>query len=127
MITDINKATLEDFIDLPTVTEWDPTIKYTGIVILPSGHLHDSGWGSMYFIPENNGKATFKISGYSDCLHIDGIGGFGKSIAKTNWENPKPIGWRIDCLQCGLIRVFARLTLDESNFALSDFAIYGVR
>ena len=39
--------------------------------------MHDSGFRSMAFVPCKDGEPIGIVSGGSDALHIEGIGGFG--------------------------------------------------
>ena len=70
-----------------------------------------------------DGEPICRLSGCSDVLNLDGIGGYG------NWrsgEIPRliePKGWSIDCLPCGYLRLFSHSTLTAGP-ALSNFGIY---
>ena len=94
------------------------------MVIIPLDYAHDSGWMCMDFVAVNeDDEPVCRLSGCSDVLNLDGIGGYG------NWrggEVPRYIetkGWSIDCLPCGYLRLFSRSTLTAGP-ALSNFEIY---
>lgn len=86
--------------------------------------MHDSGYRIMDFAAVDNKNVAFcLLSGCSDVIHFDGIGGFGK------WENNipsliPPSGWTMDCLpKSGLLRIFSNDKI-YCGMALSSFEIY---
>ena len=98
--------------------------EFSSLVIIPMGYAHDSGWMCMDFVAvTKEGEPICKLSGCSDVLNLDGIGGYG------NWRGGKlpscidPKGWSIDCLPCGYLRLFSRSTMTAGP-ALSNFEIY---
>lgn len=96
-----------------------------GVVIIPTNELHDSGFGCMKFALLNNRNIVGCVGGYSDVIHLNGIGGYGKygDVAyKTNMT--KRIAWSIDCLPNGLIRLFCCHKLDLDKIICSDFNLY---
>ena len=117
--------TKEDFDKVPKRGGFLKDIgEFSALVIIPQDYAHDSGRMCMDFVAvSKEGKPICRLSGYSDVLNLDGIGGYG------NWhggELPcriKPKWWRIDCLPCGYLRLFSRSTLTAGP-ALSDFEIY---
>ena len=69
----------EDFKKLP---KRDGFLKNVGefysLVIIPQDCKHDSGWMCMDFVAVNKeGEPICRLSGCSDVLHLDGIGGYG--------------------------------------------------
>nr|DAG53228.1 MAG TPA: hypothetical protein [Caudoviricetes sp.] len=92
--------TKEDFEKVP-----ERVGEFNALVIIPQDYAHDSGWMCMDFV------AVCRLSGCSDILKLDGIGGYG------NWRDGKlpsciePKGWSIDCLPCGYLRLFSRRTM----------------
>ena len=114
----------EDFESLPHRSSFDDDIgEFDSLVIIPTGKAHDSGWICMDFVACKNGEPICKLSGCSDVLNIDGIGGYGI----WQGELPRyvvPKEWSIDCLPCGYLRLFGSHTL-KAGAALSNFAIYG--
>lgn len=90
--------------------------------------LHDSGYRCMNFIACKDDKPLCKLSGCSDVLHFDGIGGYGYQWTKKGGVPEKviPAGWTIDCLpESGLLRIFCSGYIRAGN-ALSSFEIYCV-
>ena len=118
---DIMQMTKEDFQKVPSV-ELPQT--FSSFVIVPTDELHDSGWGCMKFVLLDKMRNVIgSIGGYSDVIHIDGIGGYGRWSDRVPMEIP-PKGWIIDCLPCGYLRVFARGTLLCTDWVGSDFEVY---
>ena len=109
----ILKMNKEDFYSIPTIG-WDEDIgTFDYLVILPKDEMHDSGFATMDFVLVKKLEPICRISGGSDVIHIDGIGGYGILGA----------GWKIDCLPCGLLRLWN----DEGitvGLALSDYEVY---
>lgn len=126
----INQMKRKDFERLPH-RKWDEDIgEFDSLVILPLRKKHDSGFRLMDFVAVKDDKPTCLLSGCSDVIHIEGIGGYG-----LNW-NPKyggvprlvpPVGWSIDCLATsGLLRLFHHGNIKVGT-ALSSFEIYQVK
>lgn len=126
MTTDITKMTRKEFDAVPD-RAWAQDIgEFDSLVVLPQRRHHDSGYRCMDFVACKEGSPLYRLSGCSDALHIDGIGGFGK------WEPPnlpasvKPRGWSIDCLPVsGLLRLFSREYMTAGP-ALSSFEIFAI-
>lgn len=124
---DYFEMTKEDFLALknriPTKKD-----KINGIIIVPTDEIHDSGYNCMKFILTYHDKIVGVVSGWSDVIHINGIGGYG------NWCTSKPIdfskkpvgyGWRIDCLpKSKCVRLFSEELLQIDDFIGSDFQFY---
>jgi len=72
-------------------------------------------------------KPMCRLSGCSDVIHIEGIGGLGDDWIKIGFpEMVKPHGWSIDCLpKSGLLRLFCNADIKCSE-GLSSFQIYAV-
>lgn len=99
----IFEMSINDFKNVKRRESWcSPVPEFYSLVILPMGELHDSGYMMMDFIAvDANNEPIMRISGCSDVLHINGIGGYGK------WGNGipfpsyiEPIDWNLDCLPC---------------------------
>jgi len=127
---DIVDMTRKDFESLPYRKRNDMII-CDSIVILPTRRKHDSGFRCMDFVAVVRNEPKCLLSGMSDVLHLDGIGGNGFNWLKKYGKVPEvipPSGWSIDCLpKSGLLRVFA---LNGHKIicgsALSSFEIYAV-
>ena len=122
----IKNMTKEDFDNislLPNLNIGD----FDSVVIIPTGEMHDSGYMTMYFaLIDKDGEPIGKISGISDIIHLDGIGGLGKNWLETGGV-PSNIGikaWKIDCLPCGYLRLFSRGKLSCDNWVMSNFNVY---
>lgn len=119
-IMEMKKA---DFLEVPHA-KWNELVEnFSSLVIIPTKRKHDSGYMCMEFcaVDENN-KPIKRLSGCSDILHIDGIGGYGKWRDQIPTALP-PKGWSIDCIPCGYLRIFNERKL-SSGVALSSFEIF---
>lgn len=121
----VEKMTKKDFNNIP-FRKWDEDIgKFSSLVIIPTRKKHDSGYMCMEFVAvDANHEPICKMSGCSDVIHIDGIGGYGN--IRESGEIQKmivPKGWSIDCLPCGYLRLFldGKMTC---GLDLSDFEVY---
>lgn len=89
--------------------------------------MHDSGYRLMDFVAVKSNKPICLLSGCSDVIHLDGIGGYGKDWFEKYNKVPelvKPSDWNMDCLPTsGLLRLFARKKLTAGS-ALSSFEIF---
>ena len=122
----LGEWTRKDFDALPS-RQWGEDIgEFTSLVILPTKHIHDSGYRAMDFVAvSQDQKPICRLSGCSDVIHIDGIGGLGNWSAEGGIPRTiRPKGWTIDCLRkSGLLRIFADKKLTAGP-ALSSFEIY---
>lgn len=106
-----------------------PTSKFNGFVIIPTGEIHDSGYVCMKFALTNKDEVVGCVGGGSDVINLNGIGGYGKyddeyQIKVITRKGPI-IDWSIDCLPCGLLRVFtSNFELELPNYVLSSFEIF---
>ena len=109
-----------DFKDIPLKEDIEPVI-FDSLVIIPSKRIHDSGWRTMDFIAVKHNEPLFKISGNTDVLNIDGIGGYGD----FGIPNSRPIeGWKIDCLPCGFLRLTNNKQMMVQGYAVSDYEVF---
>ena len=92
---DINEWTVKEFQALPRAVYGDDIKEIASLIILPTGKVHDSGFGTMDFVAVNkDGKPIARLSGHSDVLCID-------------WYNDSKKLWSIDCLKKSkLLRIF---------------------
>ena len=128
----INKMTRRDFLKIP-YRKWDKDIgEFDSLVILPRGkkRLHDSGYRLLDFVAVRKGKPICRLSGCSDVIHIDGIGGYGFDWVEKYGTVPTfipPSGWSIDCLPVsGLLRIWPNSHRMTCGAALSSFEIYAL-
>ena len=110
--------------ELLAIDNFGEKVKFTGIVIVPTDEIHDSGYRCMKFILTDHMEIVGAVSGWSDVIHLNGIGGYGKEIFRMDGL-AKRIDWRIDCLaKSGCIRLFTKVQLVTEDFIGSDFIIY---
>jgi len=114
----INKMTRKQFEALPH-RKWNKNVVCTSIIILPSQHLHESGYRYMDFVAVNGTKPICLLSGCSDVVHIDGISGRAKGNTVSRWS--------IDCLpKSGLLRIWPASKRILCTEAVSSFEIFAV-
>ena len=106
-----------------------PTDSFNGFVIIPTGEMHDSGFGCMKFALTNHNEVVGCVGGGSDVINLNGIGGYGEyddeygTRVATNKGNI--IDWSIDCLPCGLLRIFtSKYELKLPQYVLSNFEVF---
>lgn len=117
---DPNKMKRKDFESLPRV-KWDETVICDSLIIIPSKKLHESGFRCLAFASVVGNTPTNLISGCSDVIHIEGIGGYRAG------EISVPAGWFIDCLRTsGLLRIWNTRGRIRCGFALSSFEIFSL-
>ena len=113
----ITKMSKEDFAAVPELNlykDWNGRFEFKSFVIIPTGNLHDSGYGCMEFVlVDKNDEPLGKVGGGCDIVNIDGIGGYGYKLDEYEGFDHKiaPKGWTIDCLPCGYLNVWARCVL----------------
>lgn len=131
----IENMTKKEFLALPH-RKWDEGVEFRSLVIIPgSGQknkLHDSGYRCMDFVAVNEkGEPFCLLSGCSDVIHIDGIGGYGKDWLEKCGGMPRTIpisGWSIDCLaKSGLLRIWPMSSKMTCGGALSSFEIFALK
>jgi hypothetical protein len=90
--------------------------------------MHESGYRLMDFVAVKGGEPVCLLSGCSDVIHFDGIGGFGYGWLEKHNGIPKlipPSGWNIDCLpKSGLLSIWTRNGRILCGPALSSFEIF---
>lgn len=76
----ILKMTKKDFLAVPMREHFDTKIElFNSLVIIPTRHKHESGFMCMDFVAvDHKDEPICRLSGCSDVLHLDGIGGYGK-------------------------------------------------
>lgn len=114
--------------ELLAIDNYPPTGDFRCIVIVPTGELHESGFQTMKFILCDGYNVVGAASGYSDVLHLDGIGGYGLDYKNTVLtKTTHVVGWKMDCLpKSGCMRLFTNRgnNLKLQSFISSDFEIY---
>ena len=125
---DINKMTRKELFTLPH-RKWDEEIICDSIIILPTREKHSSGYLCMDFVAVKGNEPICLLSGCSDVIHVDGIGGYGHNWYYKNQTVPElvsPTGWSIDCLPNGLLRMWPASRQILCMPALSSFEIYAL-
>lgn len=120
----------KDFLKVPYREHFYTEVSgFNSLVIVPMKSLHDSGYRNMDFVAVNDkNEPLFRLSGGSDVIHIDGLGGLGDWCpGGTIPRMVKPVAWRIDCLPCGLLRLFADHNALKVGDAVSDFEVYNIK
>ena len=120
----IDQYTREEFL---AMENFNPSGPFSAFVIVPTDEIHDSGWRCMKFILLYQGEIVGVVSGWSDVVHINGIGGYGKNYGDLVSGMVKRVGWSIDCLPVsGCIRLFgdAECEMEDYGWVGSDFIFY---
>jgi hypothetical protein len=116
-----------DFHALPC-RKWDEDIGgFDSIIILPTRRRYDRGsnWGVMDFVACIGSKPIMLLSGCSDVLHIEGIGGLGEWVEGVGWPDQlKTKAWSIDLLFKSKLTRLRSKGLMTCGCALSSFEIY---
>jgi len=125
---DITEMTRKEFDALPA-REWAEDIGlFDSMVILPLRARHNSGFRVMDFVAVRKGEAICRLSGLSDVLHLNGIGGYGKDWLSKYGGVPKTtdvVDISIDCLpKSGLLHIFSHSHQMEADLALSSFCLF---
>jgi len=92
--------------------------------------MHDSGYRCMDFVACKDNEPICKLSGCSDVVHFNGIGGCGYNWLERYKAVPDkipPIDWNIDCLlKSGLLRIFCQEYKLKAGEALSSFELFAI-
>ena len=127
---DLNDWTKKEFEALNQFTYGQEIPEFTSLIILPTKYIHDSGYKCMAFIPiDRNNVPLGKISGGSDVIHLDGIGGMGYRWIDRGYKDiVKVKGWSMDCLiKSGLVRIMCGGYKLISSKPISSFEIFAVQ
>lgn len=117
--------TREEFL---AIENHNPVGSFNDVIIVPTDDIHDSGFRCMKFILVRQGAIVGAVSGWSDVLHLNGIGGYGKyeefHMALASGMT-KRIGWKIDCLtKSNCIRLMCDHNLSADYMAVSDYSVF---
>ena len=120
MKKDIMKMTKKELIE---IENFKPEGEFDSVVIVPIKENHDSGFSCMKFILLRDMEIIGAVSGWSDVIHLNGIGGYGKNL--ENIDDPKNYSWSIDCLpKSKCVRFFCNKYMETDKFIGSDFIVY---
>lgn len=122
----IFEYTLEELKDLwylnPGKKEFD------SVIIVPMDEVHDSGYRCMKYVlcDTKDDIIVGVIGGYSDVLHLNGIGGYGLSFERNLASKTVPIvDWNIDCLDTSrCLRLFGPKMILKDHIQTSSIEIY---
>lgn len=111
---DIREMTQKELKAIPAAeVDWSTEIEGISCIILPTRHIHDSGYRVMEFVLEQSGdRNPIRVVGPADVLHVGGIGGWKCADRTTSIPGfpgglVNPVGWQIDCLpKSGCLRLF---------------------
>lgn len=124
----IMEMSKSDFKRIPHA-KWNECLEgFNSLVIIPTDYAHDSGYMCMEFCAvDDHDMPIALLSGCSDVLNIDGIGGYGCNLLERK-KIPSLIpvkGWSIDCLPCGYLRLFSNIHNGlKTGHALSNFEVF---
>lgn len=124
----IMEMTKEDFTKIPFRNDSTDLSDFYSAVIIPTEDMHDSGFMCMDFVAINSKREPIcRLSGCSDVLDLDGIGGYGEHRDFTSVKIEIK-GWKIDCIPCGYLRILAKngYKLKADYFAGSNYSLYAV-
>lgn len=124
----INEMTQQDFKSVKYRASFNNDIGvFEALVVLPGRKIRDSGYRCLDFVAVKDESALFRLSGYSDVVDFNGIGGYGEWTGRLS--NPIPgVSWCMDCLpKSGLLRIWANGFLLKIGSALSTFELYAVK
>ena len=122
----VKDMTREDFESVPRRSNFMSYVKpFKSLVLIPTDVEHDSGYLCMDFVSvDNHDEPIERLSGCSDVLHINGIGGYGDWRSTSIPKMIPPVPWSIDCLpKSGYLRLFCGQVLTCGD-ALSSFEVF---
>lgn len=105
-----------------------PEKPFNTVVVCNTGEKHDSGYYCMKFILFDRDELVGCVGGYSDVIHLNGIGGYGDHenyIKAVKTRLVPVIDFSIDVCDFGVFRIFSSqhyFKLDD--ILTSDFCIY---
>lgn len=125
-MSNIKDMTLDELLAVPYSKRLDEIDTFKGFVIVPTGELHDSGFGCMKFVLTLHDEIIGAVGGWCDVVNLNGIGGYGLNWQKSITDRKVPvIDWSIDLLpKSGCLRVFSSHRLALDDFIGSSFIVY---
>ena len=127
----LNQYTITEFRALPKRQFGEDIGNFDSLIILPTRRKHDSGYRCMEFVAIKGEQPVCRMGGGSDVIHLLGLDGFNRFggndskklfIRRTENVTFNAI-FRIDCLPCGLLRIFCCYRL-KAGQDLSSFELY---
>lgn len=110
---------------LQELENFKPKETFNAVVIVPMEENHDSDFSCMKFILLKGYNIVGVVSGWSDVININGIGGYGEHL---DLDKPrKGYDWSIDCLpvsKCVRLFIGESKELYTDSFIGSNFIFY---
>lgn len=118
-----------EFYDVPVKPTGNKDLEFHSLVIVPQREFHNSGYRIMGFVAVDRDchPICWLSKDAADILYIDGIGGYGDWNERKSSPTSRPIiGWKIDCLPCGYLRLFCNgvLKTEDNSGWTSSFEMY---
>lgn len=110
---------------LQELENFKPKENFNAIVIVPMEENHDSDFSCMKFILLKGYEIVGVVSGWSDVININGIGGYGEHLDLN--KSRKGYSWNIDCLpisKCVRLFINDKKELYTDSFIGSNFIFY---
>lgn len=125
-MSNIKDMTLDELLAVPYSKTLGEIGVFKGFIIVPTGDLHDSGFGCMKFVLTLHDDIVGAVGGWCDVVNLNGIGGYGLDWQRGLTERRVPVmDWSIDLLpKSGCLRVFSSHRLALDDFIGSDFIVY---
>lgn len=125
-MNDIKYMTLDELLAVPYSKTRREIGAFNGFIIVPTGELHDSGFGCMKFVLTKHSDIVGAVGGWCDVVHLNGIGGYGLDWQRSLKERRVlVVDWSMDLLpKSGCLRVFSTHRLALDDFIGSDFSVY---
>ena len=128
---DLTQYTITEFRILPKRPFGEDIGNFDSLVILPTRRKHDSGYRCMEFVAVKGEQPVCRMGGGSDVIHLLGLDGFNcfrkednkKQFVRELNSLTFNAALRIDCLPCGLLRIFCHHKL-KAGLDLSSFELY---
>jgi hypothetical protein len=124
---------MQELRGVPYKAKWDEEVRCSSLLVIPGKgdkkSLHDSGYRCLSFVAVNqNDFPISQVSGCSDVIDIEGIGGYGRVARLGVVPKMVPVrGWSIDCLpKSGCLRLFVAGFDIICGVSISTFEVYSV-
>ena len=126
MAIEINNATRKELLAIEPFNE---EALFNSVILVPTGKVHDSGYGCMRFILLDDGDIVGCIDKGSDVVYPNGIGNYGLELnrAQIAARLVPHISLRVDCLKRSkCTRLIMSGSYKCDGFPCSDFIFYKV-
>ena len=124
---DIREMKKEDFETVPRRERFDSKcLAFDSLVIIPvdGDDNCSSRWGVMDFVGCIGEETVVRLSGCSETLELEGVGGHGEWFGPCDYRKMALPAWSIDCLPCGYLRIFCkgRIKVGETGTSFEIFS-----